>query len=92
MLTKTKKTKTIGEYKVHSKDTGSPEVQIALLTKKMEELAAHLAKNKKDIHSRRGLLTMVADRQRHMNFLEKKSPERFNIVMKKLNLKRRAQE
>lgn len=90
MLTKTKKTKTIGEYKVHDKDTGSPEVQIALITKKMEQLAAHLGKNKNDIHSRRGLLGMVAERQRHMNFLLKKSPERFNEVMKKLNLKKRA--
>ncbi|MEK7390911.1 MAG: 30S ribosomal protein S15 [Patescibacteria group bacterium] len=90
MLTKTKKTKTISEYKVHDKDTGSPEVQIALLTKRIEELASHLTKNKKDIHSRRGLLGMVADRQRRMNFLQKKSPERFNIVMEKLNLKKRA--
>lgn len=91
MLTKIKKAKTIAEHKVHDKDTGSPEVQIALLSKKMEELAAHLAKNRNDLHSRRGLLTMVADRQRHMNFLEKKDPERFNATMKKLNLKRRAQ-
>ena len=90
MLTKTKKTKTIGEHKMHPTDTGSPEVQIALLTKKIEELTAHLNKNKKDIHSRRGLLTMVADRQRHMNYLQKKSADRFNTVMKKLNLKRRA--
>mgnify|MGYP001558977916 FL=1 len=73
MLTKTKKTKTISEYKVHDKDTGSPEVQIALLTKRIEELASHLTKNKKDIHSRRGLLGMVADCQRRMNFLQKKN-------------------
>ena len=90
MLTKTKKTKTISEHRVHDKDTGSPEVQIALITKKMEQLAAHLAKNKKDLHSRRGLLGMVADRQRHMNFLQKKNPERFNELMKKLSLKKRA--
>ncbi len=90
MLTKTKKNKTIGEHRTHPTDTGSPEVQIALLSKKIEELAAHLAKNKKDLHSRRGLLTMVADRQRHMNYLQAKSPERFNTVMKKLNLKKRA--
>jgi small subunit ribosomal protein S15 len=90
MLTKTKKTKAIAEHQVHAKDTGSPEVQIALLSKKIEELAAHLAKNKKDNHSRRGLLTMVADRQRHMNFLQSKSADRFNAIMKKLNLKKRA--
>jgi len=90
MLTKTKKNKTIGEHRTHGTDTGSPEVQIALITKKIEELASHLTKNKKDLHSRRGLLVMVADRQRHMNFLLKKSPERFNELMKKLNLKKRA--
>lgn len=90
MLTKTKKTKTITDHRVHDKDTGSPEVQIALLTKKIEELASHLTKNKNDLHSRRGLLSMVADRQRHMNFLQKKSVDRFNEVMKKLNLKKRA--
>ena len=90
MLTKTKKTKTIADHRVHDKDTGSPEVQIALLTKKIEELASHLTKNKNDWHSRRGLLSMVADRQRHMNFLQKKSVDRFNEVMKKLNLKKRA--
>lgn len=90
MLTKTKKNETIGEFRTHDKDTGSPEVQIALLTKKIDELASHLNKNRKDRHSRRGLLSMVADRQRHMNFLQKKSPARFNTVMKKLNLKKRA--
>lgn len=90
MLTGVKKTKTISEHRIHGTDTGSPGVQIALLTKKIEELAAHLSKNKNDIHSRRGLLTMVANRQRHMNYLQKKSPERFNEVMKKLNLKKRA--
>lgn len=90
MLTKTKKQKTIAEHKTHDTDTGSPEVQIALLTKKIEELTKHLMKNKKDVHSRRGLLSMVADRQRHMNYLQKKSPARFNAVMKKLNLKKRA--
>jgi len=90
MLTKTKKSKIINEHKVHDKDSGSSEVQIALLTKKIEELASHLTKNKNDLHSRRGLLTMVADRQRHMNYLQTKSAERFNVVMKKLNLKKRA--
>lgn len=90
MLTRTKKKKTIDEHRVHDTDTGSPEVQIALITKRIEELTKHLNKNKKDIHSRRGLLAMVADRQKHMNYLQKKSPARFNAVMKKLNLKKRA--
>ncbi len=90
MLTKTKKNQTIGDFRTHETDTGSPEVQIALLSKKIEELASHLTKNKKDRHSRRGLLSMVADRQKHMNYLLKNSPTRFNAVMKKLNLKKRA--
>ena len=89
MLTKTKKTKTIAEHKVHDKDTGSPEVQIALLTKKIEELASHLTKNKNDLHSRRGLLGMVADRQRHMNYLQKNNVKRYNAIVKKLELKKK---
>jgi small subunit ribosomal protein S15 len=90
MLTKTKKKKTIGEVRVHDTDTGSPEVQIAILTKRIEELAAHLKKNNKDTHSRRGLLSMVANRQKHMNYLQKKSAKRFTALMKKLNLKQKA--
>jgi small subunit ribosomal protein S15 len=90
MITKTKKTKIIKEAKVHDTDTGSPEVQISLLTKRIEELASHLKKNQKDHHSRRGLLGMVSDRQSHMNYLQKKDTKRFNALMKKLNLKKRA--
>jgi len=90
MLTKTKKTKIIAETRVHDKDTGSPEVQIAILTKRIDELASHLKKNTRDIHSRRGLLQMVATRQTHMNYLSKVDPKRFNALMKKLNLKKKA--
>ena len=90
MLTKTKKTRVIGETKIHDTDTGSPEVQIALLTKRIEDLASHLKKNAKDTHSRRGLLQMVADRQKHMKYLQKKSAKRFNALMKKLDLKKKA--
>ena len=90
MLTKTKKTKTIKETARHEGDTGSPEVQIALLTKKIEELTKHLKKNVKDKHSRRGLLQMVADRKSHMNYLQKKDAKRFNSLMKKLDLKKKA--
>lgn len=90
MLTKTKKQKIIKESAVHDADTGSPEVQISLLTKKIEELTGHLKKHLKDKHSRRGLLQMVADRQTHMKYLEKKDAKRFNSLMKKLNLKKRA--
>lgn len=90
MLTKRKKLNIIKETAVHDKDTGSPEVQISLLTKRIEELTGHLKEHAKDKHSRRGLLQMVANRQTHMNYLQKKSARRFNGLMKKLNLKKRA--
>ncbi|MCK5059531.1 MAG: 30S ribosomal protein S15 [Candidatus Pacebacteria bacterium] len=90
MLTKTKKKRVIENVKKHGTDTGSPEVQIAILTKRIEELTAHLKKNKKDNHSRRGLLQMVADRQIQMGYLQKKSARRFNALMKKLNINKKA--
>ena len=88
MLTKTKKQKTMQETARHAADTGSPEVQIALLTKKIEELTKHLKKNMKDKHSRRGLLQMVADRKTHMSYLQKKDPKRFTALAKKLGFKK----
>lgn len=89
MITKTKKQKLISEVKIHDKDTGSPEVQISILTKRIDELAKHLKKNKKDHHSRRGLLGMVSDRQSQMNYLQKKSPRRYSTLVKKLGLKKK---
>jgi len=86
MLTKTKKAKVIKEVAVHDKDTGSTEVQVAVLTKRIDELATHLKKNPKDNHSRRGLLGMVADRRTHLKYLEKKAPKRFASLVKKLGL------
>lgn len=74
---------------IHDKDTGSPEVQISILTKKIDELASHLKKNPKDNHSRRGLLGMVADRQAHIKYLSKKDPKRYSAVAKKLELKKK---
>ena len=88
MISKTKKQKLIKEVGVHDKDTGSPEVQISILTKRIEELAKHLKTHAKDNHSRRGLLAMVADRQSHMKYLEKKSPKRASTLQKKLGLKK----
>lgn len=88
MLTKTKKTKVIKDVQVHEKDTGSPEVQVAILSKRIDELASHLKKNAKDNHSRRGLLQMVATRKAHMKYLEKKNPRRYNSLVKKLGLKK----
>lgn len=88
MLSTTKKTKVIKGAGVHDKDTGSPEVQISLLTARIEELAKHLKKHDKDKHSRRGLLAMVADRQTHLKYLAKKNPKRYSEITKKLDLKK----
>lgn len=85
MLTKTKKQKIIKESARHDKDTGSPEVQISMLSKKIEELTKHLKKNPKDNHSRRGLLGMVADRRKHLKYLEKHAPKKYKEMMAKIN-------
>lgn len=90
MLTKRKKTRVINNTKAHETDTGGVTVQIGLLSKRIDELATHLKKNPKDIHSRRGLLQIVASRQSHMGYLKKKSTRRYNSLMKTLNLKQRA--
>lgn len=88
VISKTKKAKLVKEAQVHDKDTGSPEVQISILTKRIEELSAHLKKNAKDNHSRRGLLGMVANRQAHMKYLEKKNPKRAAALQRKLGLRK----
>lgn len=88
MLTKTRKQKIIKEAAIHDKDTGSPEVQIAVLTKRIDELSKHLKEHRKDTHSRRGLLSMVADRQLHLRYLQKKNARRYNAIVKKLELKK----
>ncbi len=88
MLTKRRKTAVIKDSATHDKDTGSPEVQIALLTKRIDELTGHLKKHLKDKHSRRGLLQMVADRRTHMKYLEGKDKRRYNALVRKLSLKK----
>ena len=90
MLTKTKKQRVIKSTALHEGDTGSPEVQVSLLTKRIEELTGHLKTHAKDKHSRRGLLQMVADRQAHLNYLLKKDTRRYNALVKKLNLKKKS--
>jgi small subunit ribosomal protein S15 len=87
MLTKRKKQKAINDVKTHEKDTGSAMVQISLLTKKIDELSGHLKKHQKDNSSRRGLLQMVADRRKHMKYLQKKDIKKYNALAKKLDLK-----
>ena len=86
MLTGKRKQKIVKEHGLHEKDTGSPEVQISLLTKQIAALASHLKKNPKDKHSRRGLLQMVADRRTHLLYLKKKDEKRHSALVKKLEL------
>lgn len=76
------------DVKRHEGDTGSPQAQVGLLTKQINELASHLKKNPKDFHSRRGLLQMVADRRRHLKYLERKDMKAYNALIKKLGLKK----
>ncbi len=88
MLKPTKKTKIIKEFKAHDTDTGSSEVQIAILTEEIAELAKHLKKHPKDNHSRRGLLGMVAKRKKLLDYLKSENERKYNKVIKKLGLKR----
>ncbi|MEK7194114.1 MAG: 30S ribosomal protein S15 [Patescibacteria group bacterium] len=90
MISKTKKARVMKGVRVHDKDTGSPEAQISILTARIEELATHLKKNQKDNHSRRGLLGLVASRQAHLKYLEKKFPKRHASLTKKLGLRKSA--
>lgn len=76
------------EYRQHDTDTGSPEVQVALLTKQIEELTAHLKKHRKDNHSRRGLLKMVGKRKKLLDYLSKNNPKVYSSTIKKLGLKK----
>jgi small subunit ribosomal protein S15 len=86
MLATKKKQAVIKKHQVHDKDTGSPEVQVAVISVQITELAKHLKKHKKDNHSRRGLIKMVADRRKHLKYLERTNKTRYNAVMKKLDL------
>lgn len=81
------KIKIIEKHRTHDKDTGSSEVQIALLTKQIEELAEHLKQHPKDVHSRRGLLAMVARRRRFLDYLKESNVRKYNALVKKLGLK-----
>ena len=87
MLDKKKKQKIIEKFKTHKNDTGSSEVQIAILTEEVKELTKHLRENKKDFSSRRGLLAKVSLRHRLLRYLEREDEKRFNKIVKILNLK-----
>ena len=79
---------TINEYRLHESDTGSPEVQIALLTERINMLTAHLKVHKKDHHSRRGLLMLVGRRRRLLDYLRRNDVERYRALIARLGLRR----
>ena len=87
-MTKERKQEIINTYKRDNNDTGSPEVQIALLTERINELTEHLKVHKKDNHSRRGLLKMVGKRRNLLNYLAKKDVERYREIAQKLSLRK----
>ena len=86
-LNKTKKEAIIQNFKRHPDDTGSPEVQIALLTERINDLIDHLRIHKHDHHSRRGLLKLVGQRRRQLNYLSRTAPDRYRDVIKRLGLR-----
>lgn len=88
MLTKDAKQEIIQKYATHEGDTGSPEVQIAILTSRIQYLTEHLKEHKKDHHSRRGLLKMVGHRRRLLNYLNKKDINRYRELISQLNLRK----
>lgn len=88
MLTIEEKEKIIKKYKSHEADTGSSEVQIALLTKEIKQLLSHLKKHPKDLHSKRGLLKMVAKRRKLLKYLKKESEKKYKALIKKIGLKK----
>ena len=88
MISKEMKSEIIEKYKRDEKDTGSPEVQIALLTERINELTEHLKVHKKDNHSRRGLLRMVGKRRNLLNYIAKKDIERYRTIVEKLGLRK----
>lgn len=87
MLTQEAKQEIMQKYAVHEGDTGSPEVQIAVLSARIDYLTEHLKQHKKDHHSRRGLLKMVGHRRRLLSYLYKKDIERYRAIIAKLNLR-----
>lgn len=88
MISKEKKTAIINEYARCANDTGSPEVQIAVLTARIQELTEHLKQNDKDHHSRRGLLKMVGKRRGLLNYLKKTDIERYRSLIEKLGIRK----
>ncbi len=78
----------IGKFRVHKTDTGTPEVQVALLSRRIAELTEHFKTHQKDHHSRKGLLTLVAQRRRLLNYLKREKPERYQKLIQDLGIRR----
>ena len=87
-ITAEKKQEVIKEYATKKDDTGSPEVQVAILTNRINELSQHMQTHKKDLHSRRGLLAMVAKRRKLLDYLKKKDESRYTKLIKSLGIRR----
>jgi small subunit ribosomal protein S15 len=88
VLTPERKKEIIDEYRVHPSDTGSPEVQIALLSERINYLTDHFKVHKKDHHSRRGLLKLVGQRRQLLNYLKRKNVDRYHTIIERLGLRR----
>ena len=86
-VTQERKKTVVGDYKTHDSDTGSPEIQVALLTERIQNLSEHLKSHRKDFGSRRGLLMMVGKRSKLLRYLQGKSPERYAALVKRLDLR-----
>jgi small subunit ribosomal protein S15 len=82
------KSQVIGKYRIHQTDSGSPEVQVALLSQRILQLTEHFKTHKKDHHSRRGLLTMVSQRRKLLKYLKDRSPERYKTLIQSLGIRR----
>ncbi|MCD6539762.1 MAG: 30S ribosomal protein S15 [Candidatus Omnitrophica bacterium] len=87
-ISKKKKKELIEKFKAHPQDTGSAQVQIAILTERINNLSEHFKTHKKDIHSRRGLLSLVGRRRRLLNYLKKEDPEKYQELIKELKLRK----
>ena len=88
MLKPEEKTKIIEKYKTHKADTGSAEVQVALLSEEIKDLVLHLKSHPKDFHSKRGLLKMVAKRRKFLNHLKEEDPKKYKAIIKQIGLKK----
>jgi small subunit ribosomal protein S15 len=88
VITTARKHEIVGDFRQHETDTGSPEVQVALLTERIAQLTEHFQTHKKDHHSRRGLLKLVSQRRRLLDYVRRSDPERYQALIQRLGLRR----